>query len=385
LLHYDYIITGMGCAGLSLACHLIEHDLIQDKKILLLDRAPKIENDRTWCSWQNEAGLFETIVKHQWKKVNFHGDNFDKELDIAPYTYKMIRGIDFYNYAYECIAKHPNIHIVYTDVQKVQSETTGAIVYTATETYTTDFVFNSIQFKNYDTKGKYNFIQHFKGWEIQTKQPVFNPNVATLMDFRVPQLEDDITFVYVLPTTPQKAFIEYTIFSKQLLTPQQYDQALKDYIHTYIGVKDYTITHIEFGTIPMTDAKFPDYGKHIINIGIAGAAIKPSTGYGFSMIQRQCQAIVEQLKQNNTPYYKNHAAKPRYTLYDNTLFNVLNKRKPTGKAIFTDMFKHNPAERVLRFLDNNTTIIEEIKIMNTVPTRFFLPAAIVEFFKKMLG
>ena len=381
--HYDYIITGMGCAGLSLACHLIESDLIKGKTVLLLDKAPKIENDRTWCSWQQEVGIFETIVRHKWNKVNFYGENFQQVLDIQPYTYKMIRGIDFYNYAYECIAAHRNIHIVYTDVLKVQSEPTGAIVNTTNATYTADYVFNSIQFQKFDTEGKYNFIQHFKGWEIQAQESVFNPQVATLMDFRVPQLQNDITFVYVLPTTPNTAFIEYTIFSKQLLEQHEYDEALKDYIHTYIGIKDYTIKHIEFGTIPMTNAEFPDYGKHIINIGVAGAAIKPSTGYGFTMIQRQCQAIVEQLKQNNTPYFKNYAAQFKYSLYDNTLFNVLENRKPTGKTIFTDMFKHNPADRVLRFLDNDTTIIEEIKIMNSVPIQFFLPAAIKELFRKL--
>jgi lycopene beta-cyclase len=50
----------MGCAGLSFAVHLIQSGKFSDKKILLIDKAPKIQNDRTWCFWENENGFFKT-------------------------------------------------------------------------------------------------------------------------------------------------------------------------------------------------------------------------------------------------------------------------------------------------------------------------------------
>ena len=95
--HFDYIITGGGLAGISLLHYFLQSDL-RDKKILLIDKSEKTENDRTWCFWEKEAGAFEFLVHHRWQHLNFYMPDFADALDIAPYTYKMIRGIDFYNY-----------------------------------------------------------------------------------------------------------------------------------------------------------------------------------------------------------------------------------------------------------------------------------------------
>jgi hypothetical protein len=48
-----------------------------------------------------------------------------------------------------------------------------------------------------------------------TDRPVFDPGVATFMDFRVPQ-EGGTCFVYVLPTDPRRALVEYTVFSPEV-------------------------------------------------------------------------------------------------------------------------------------------------------------------------
>ena len=54
---YDYIIAGAGCAGLSLAVHMIHSGKFSDKKILIVDKDDKQKNDRTWCFWEKEPGL----------------------------------------------------------------------------------------------------------------------------------------------------------------------------------------------------------------------------------------------------------------------------------------------------------------------------------------
>ena len=76
----DYIVTGAGCAGLSLLMHLIHSGRFQDKKILLIDKDAKQSNDRTWCFWEEEEGLFEPIVYQQWQKLWFQSYGFSKEL-----------------------------------------------------------------------------------------------------------------------------------------------------------------------------------------------------------------------------------------------------------------------------------------------------------------
>ena len=107
---YDYIVAGAGAAGLSLLTHLINSGQFSNKKILLVDRAPKNQNDRTWCFWEKDAGPFESIVYKSWSSMWFYGDDGSSKLhDISPYRYKMIRGIDFYQYCFNLLAKQLNI------------------------------------------------------------------------------------------------------------------------------------------------------------------------------------------------------------------------------------------------------------------------------------
>jgi lycopene beta-cyclase len=82
---YDYIISGAGCAGLSLLMHLLDSGGVAGKKILVLDKDAKQTNDRTWCFWEQEPGLFEPIVKKEWQHLWFHAGGLSKKLDLQPY------------------------------------------------------------------------------------------------------------------------------------------------------------------------------------------------------------------------------------------------------------------------------------------------------------
>src|SRR5689334_2542672 len=105
---FDYIITGAGASGLSLAYHLNQAGLT-GKRILLMDRARKEHNDRTWCFWETGDNAFEPIIHRRWRQLNFRSDGIDLPLDIAPYAYKMLRGQDFYAFMNAWLAQQPNI------------------------------------------------------------------------------------------------------------------------------------------------------------------------------------------------------------------------------------------------------------------------------------
>ena len=170
-LQYDYIIAGAGCAGLSLAMHIIHSGKLQDKKVLIIDQDPKNSNDRTWCFWQSEEDLFEPIVYKEWQKLWFYGDNFSKELSIHPYTYKMIRGIDFYTHCLEVITRQPNFTVRFEKVDHVFSSDVTSGVRIKEETIHAEYVFNSILFEKPSLRSnQYWLLQHFKGWVIETEE-----------------------------------------------------------------------------------------------------------------------------------------------------------------------------------------------------------------------
>ena len=65
-------------------------------------------------------------------------------------------------------------------------------------------------------------------------------------------------------------------------------------------------------------------------------------------------------------------------MYDAVLLNVLHHHKMQGDQIFEAIFSKTKAATVLRFLDNESSLIEDLQIMNTVPIGIFLPAALQE-------
>ena len=88
---YDYIIAGCGCSGMSLLYRILRTSTLKSKKILVIDKTEKINNDRTWCYWERKNGVFDEIVYKKWKSLQFLSNNFTKKLNLNKYTYKMIR------------------------------------------------------------------------------------------------------------------------------------------------------------------------------------------------------------------------------------------------------------------------------------------------------
>jgi len=372
---YDYIIAGAGCAGLSFAMHLIDSGRFSDKKILIVDQHAKSENDRTWCFWEKDAGLFEPIVYKEWKQLLFHSHKITKALDISPYRYKLIRGIDFYTHCLTHIRNQPNFTFLKTPVDKIFSDEHGTRIQVGEEVIKSQFVFNSILFERPTLSAKQCWLlQHFKGWVIKTNQPVFNTEVGTLMDFRTSQ-EQGATFFYVLPFSETEALVEYTLFSPSLLSDQEYEAALQQYIAEQLHISSYRVLEKEFGVIPMTNYTFPSLQGNIINIGTAGGQTKGSSGYTFQFIQKRSKALVESLIKYGHPFKVVNDSR-RFHFYDSVLLHILHKRSLRGADIFTDLFKKNKASEVFAFLDNETSLADEIKIISTLPTLPFTKAAL---------
>lgn len=371
--HYDYIISGTGCAGLSLGMHMIESGAFDQKNILLVDEAPKKNNDRTWCFWEKEKSLFEPIVFRQWDQLWFYGEDFSKELSLEPYTYKMIRGIDFYEYCFAEIKRQENFHFRYGKVENLFSDNETGIVVDG-EKITCEYVFNSILFQKPQLKkNEHWLLQHFKGWVVQTDTPSFAKHSATLMDFRISQ-KHGTAFCYVLPHSEKQALVEYTLFTPSLLQQEQYEEELKAYVEEILAIKNYRIAETEFGVIPMTNYHFPARQKNIINIGTAGGQTKGSSGYTFYFIQKHSKAIVESLLKKGHPSVA--ATSSRFHFYDSVLLHILQHNTLPGKQIFTTLFRKNKPANVLTFLNNESSIAEELKIISSLPTMPFLKAAI---------
>ena len=361
---------------------ILRKDALKKKRILLIEQHPKNTNDRTWCFWEKKNGLFEEIVYRRWGKAWFHAVDYSSLKELKPYHYKMIRGIDFYNYCFERISGSSQIDIIYDKVIRLQQRKNEVEVATEKGSYLGDYAFNSIEFQKPVLKpDQFYMLQHFKGWVIETATPSFNDQEATLMDFRVGQAEGT-TFVYVMPFSSTKALVEYTLFTSSLLSDAVYEAELKKYIEEQLNISNYVVLEREFGVIPMTDYAYPKQEGRIIYLGTAGGKTKPSSGYTFNFIQKHVEAIVNQLANTGNPFITSSIFGKRFNWYDRVLLHVLFHKKVKGSRIFYLLFKNNKIKRLFAFLDNESTIFQEFYLLNTLPQFPFMKAGWKELFKR---
>ena len=371
---YDYIIAGSGCAGLSLLYRILKNPVLKSKKILVIDKVEKITNDRTWCFWEKGEGIFESIVMHEWKTLLFKTSDFSRQFDLEQYRYKMIQGIDFYRFVLSFAQDFESVTFKYEEIKNIRSGKEYATLETEKGSYRATYVFNTTSLFNPDINTKNSLLQHFTGWVIKTAEPSFDSKVGTLMDFSVSQ-KNGATFMYVLPTSSTEALVEYTLFSEKILEKNEYKSALENYIKNDLQIKDYEITHTEFGVIPMSQAKFdrnPNDGKRIVNMGTAGGFTKASSGYTFQFVQKNTELIIKNLQNNLDPNIEKTFRDGMYEWYDRTLLEVILSGKLSGKEIFALMFKKLPPEKILKFLGNESSLLEDVTIMSTLPIKPFL-------------
>ncbi|NRD22419.1 lycopene cyclase [Winogradskyella litoriviva] len=375
---YDYIILGAGASGLMLAYRMANDTFFKDKSILIIDKSKDKGNDRTWCFWETKDGEWDEIVTKSWDKIFFGSTDFTKSIPITPYRYKMIRSENYYNKLWGVLKTKPNITFKEELIVSFKEVEGKVQVTTSKENYIGLKLFNSIPNpKTYQSQKKYPLIhQHFVGWFIAVEDELFDDSKATFMDFSVPQ-NGNTRFMYVLPLDKNNALFEYTLFSKNLLEISEYEHAIVDYLNNN-NIKEYKVLEVEKGNIPMTSFKFSELNsKHILNIGTAGGWTKASTGYTFKNTTKKTKDVVAFLKQKDdfSKFYK----ASKFWFYDLIFLDVLANYNAEGSALFSSMFKKAKIKTIFKFLDEESSLIEDLKIILSVPSKRFIQA----FFKRL--
>ena len=391
---WDIILAGSGMSGFSLALECVRRPFFHRHNILLIDREEKTKNDRTWCFWARDDEPMLPVVYKTWDKCLFFGKDFEAELDIAPFRYRMVRGLDFYAWAKSELAKHSNVRMVRADILEIDAP--NGVVLTNRGAFAGEWIFNSALSNarilpasnplfpdpftypetNARVSGYTRLLQHFRGWVIETPAPAFDPGLMTFMDYR-PEQKDDTRFVYVLPFSETRALIEFTVFSPALCSDEEYDRELTGYIQHCLGIRDFRVEEREFGVIPMTDYPFGRAREgRVIHIGTAGGFVKASSGYAFKRTQRKLRDMVDLWEKTGTPDAGVLRSAWRYRFYDSVMLRVLLDRAVSGRDFFSRLFKKLPPQLVFRFLDEDTSVPEDIRLLSAPPAWPFFKTAL---------
>jgi lycopene beta-cyclase len=375
--HYDYIIVGNGLAGLKLALAFSKDSYFNSKSFALIDQSNKSINDKTWSYWDNNSTENSLIFK-SWRKANIYTYNTKTQLKLEPYNYNTIKSLDFYKYAISELKSKQNFHFIIDDIISI-SEANTVEVSSKTALYTASHVFDSrlTDEMKIELNNAISITQHFKGWIIKTKTDVFDEQTVTIMDYRLKD-KNKTTFNYVLPFSKNEALVEFTYFNDTVVNETVYDHFLKTYIQDYLNISEFEIIETEVGQIPMTNLKFEQFNTtKITKIGTAGGWVKASTGYSFKLTDKKVKGIIKNIKSNQLP--SKGLYNKKYKFYDKVFLKVLKDENYKGEWIFHRFYTKNSIQTMFRFLDEESTFIEELKIMLSLFSWSFIKA----FFKTL--
>jgi len=374
---YTYIIAGGGMSGLSFAYYLAESKLAYER-VLIIDQGS--EASKTWSYWSDETHPFDIYAEHTWKNLAVHSFS-NKQLDLAiePFVYRKIESSTWTKAIKDKLLNNPKFEFVQATIESFQYQGKYAKVVTSKGAFeATEKIFDSVSPYPCDLTNTKELKQHFVGLSIETNFPLFDASKATLFDFRI-AFTNACEFMYVLPTSARTALFEHTFFSSTLLEEAEYLKQIKAYLLAYYGLSDddYEFKGSEKGIIPMNYVEIQQnlYQK-IIKIGTAGGFVKASTGYSFKRTQELLKNLVDQLESNQLS--ARVITQTRFkVLLDRIFIQVLVDQEVKGSTVFEKLFQKNSAQHMLRFLDEKTSVWEDLRMMATVPTLPFMKA----FFK----
>ena len=355
-------IIGDGCAALSLAARAAE---LPDHEITLVRPAgAPAAAEHIWGFWGG-AGLEAAtrLARASWASWVIATETDQVVMTSTARPYFALRRSDWTTY---CRGRAAAAGVVMLD----ETLATGAGIEPGIEPATQPGI------QQFDSRPppvpQGMMLQHFIGLEVRAPTPVFDPQTAILMDFRVDQ-SHGMHFVYLLPFSPTEALVESTLFSPETLAEEDYLAAIRDYLARHYGVSEFETLHRERGVIPLGQLKRRD--PAIEGIGGNGGAIRPSSGYAFIFIQRQIDnAIREAGATGRLAVTSPH--KGIDLAMDAVLLTVLRHWPETAPELFLRMGKALTGDEFVRFLNGEADWGLRLKVVMAMPKLPFLRGAL---------
>ncbi|MFZ0158555.1 MAG: lycopene cyclase family protein [Kineosporiaceae bacterium] len=368
----DIAIVGAGVSGLTLAW-LLGESALADSSILLVDGARDEDELRTLSFWAAGPVPLEPLVRHRWSTLRIHVDEVPHDVPLHQHTYRTLFFADLQREAKSRLLGRPGNRLVDGRVDALVQDDEGVTLSIGDATFRARWVFDSRFHQNalvVDRRRYHLLRQHFHGWIVRAPTDAFEPAVATLLDFRA-QTPRGTGFFYVLPFSAREALVELVT-----LQPVDAEQVTRAYLAQVFGLDDVELLDRESGTSPMTEQPFRwREGARVRRIGVASGRLKPSTGYAFTRIVDECALIVGSLEREGHPWAP-PAGPVFWRFLDAVLLELWSSRPEEIPAVFAALFTRNPADRVLRFLDERATAGEVARLILTLPKPPFLRAAL---------
>jgi lycopene beta-cyclase len=348
-------VLGDGCAGLSLAAqaNALPHHRIT---VITPTNAPKVK-DHVWGFWRVKgleaaAGL----ARHKWLKWSIKTSVGSVVMTSVVHSYQAVQRSRWETHCRQQAAKHG---VTFAAQNAVKPDPAAQILDSRPP-----------QLPN----GQ--MIQHFIGWEVQAASGSFDSTTAILMDFRCDQSRG-IHFIYMLPFSSSSALVESTMFAEHREPDIFFESAIRDYLFVEHGVEKFEITNTESGAIPL--GRLPSKVSAFTGIGSNGGAVRPSSGYAFSFIQKQIAASIATANIEDTAHGSPLVVKcphePVDLWMDELFVTVLRNWPDVAAELFLRMARKLSGDEFALFLSGEANWRLRVKVVLSMPKWVFFKAA----------
>jgi lycopene beta-cyclase len=370
----DLLIIGGGCAGLSLAMQLAQFGA-RAPSTLIVEQRRRYDNDRTWCFWGDAQTPFAQQAAHQWGIFKVVNDGEELRVDSSATPYRMLAAEQFYKAATAALEAVSQMRLQMNSTVMFEPRFCKSRWYFETPegAFSAGRVVDTRP-QQRPTQDGALLWQSFYGHEIECEQPVFDPSCVELMNFSA-ATTDRVAFTYVLPLSPTRALVEFTVFAAVPLTVETLSADLQSAIGQRVKGAAFTVRRSEQGVLPMglSDPLAAEQGADTsyVRVGLFAGAARPATGYAFQRIQGWAVDCAREIANGGLPL--GHPKEPALRGWMDTLFlNVVRRQPQMAPQLFMALFSGVSNHRVIRFLGESGTFFDYAAMAWALPHRPFL-------------
>ena len=357
---FDIGIIGAGLSGLTLGNSLLSKKI---KNFILIEKNTHLKNDKTYSFWSG-PGLFDikksfsVKPKKEWSQIEIKVKNKSYKIDLGSYRYACYSSESILDELYKKITKEGIKVERGQSINHVKKNQDGWEIKLKNKKILLKNVIDSRPNKIFDDKYP-SLKQVFVGSEIISNQNIFDENVVTLMDFS--ESNKNVIFTYILPFSKNKALIETTFFSSEINFKQV--EKIHNLTLKKFDVKE--ITRREQAVLPMSPYMDRKMEEQYFRIGNFGGASRPASGYAFTRIA----LWADQIKTKKEFCYDMIHHKENYLTnwLDKIFLSVLRSNPKKAPEIFKVFFTKVPISSVIRFLSDQSRLVDYFVIILKLP------------------
>ena len=348
---YDVVFVGGGLAAL-----LLLHELrgALPGRVAVIDPSHPWEQPPVhWSYWSQERTLYDRFAIGAWHRAKVADAPPES---IAPFTLRLVRSSDVFAHMTGSLRSSP-VEWLRTTARSIARSGDGLYeVATDADTVHARWIFDSAVevAPTFPSPQGPRAVLSGTGIRVTADRPVFDATTATLFDPL-----DARSFAYLLPLNPIEALLESASFGS---VAQREDKApLLRYLQARHPEARLSVSHVEYGSIPLGFAPPRTTGPQHVLIGTKRGLVKPSAGYGIVRIARESECLAR-LWREHRPLPPSRRASWRWRMLDKGFLQLATHDPGLQLALLRRVMREVPLAQSVLFIDEELPLRQLVSV-----------------------